>query len=331
VPQTPAANAPILSIGIVNWNTCDDLRACLLSLREHPYTQGEQEIIVVDNGSTDHSSEMVRTEFPEVNLIASPTNTAFAQGTNESLAAATGDILLLLNPDTEVSTGALDILVETLQADPKRGAVAAKLIYPDDQGGGTQPSVRGFPDPVSILWDILKLYRLFPGSRRFGAYRQTHFDYEAQGPAPQPMASCLLVSRHCWETVGPMDERFPLFFNDADWSLRCHNAGFLTWYEPRAVVVHKGGGTTKKVRGAAVWESHRALLRIWGKHYKTTTPRWLYALMTALVTLGAWQRTKRWGEKLGRDGGETTPESLHRELERARGPARLPAQSENGS
>jgi GT2 family glycosyltransferase len=302
-----------LSACIVNWNTKDDLRACLRSLRTNPYTGGEQEVVVVDNGSTDGSAEMVRAEFPEAVLVANPTNQNYARGTNQSLAAATGDLLLLLNPDVEVLPGSLDALADFLITHPDAGAVAAKLTYPD---GRTQPSVRGFPEPLAVLYDIFGLARLFPRSRTFGAYRQTFFDYEATGPAPQPMASCFLITRKAYEAVGPMDERFPLFFNDVDWCLRCRQASFGIWYTADAVVIHSGGGTTSRVRRAAVWESRRAWLRFNEKHYKRTTPRPLYALVTALLTLDAWVRTGRWGERLGRDGGETTPESLHSELER---------------
>lgn len=303
-----------LSACIVNWNTGDDLRACLLSLRAHPFTAGEQEVIVVDNGSADGSAQMVREEFPEARLIANERNENFARGTNQALAAATGDLLLLLNPDVEVTPSALDTLAAFLLEKPDAAAVAARLVHPD---GTTQASVRGFPTPGALLWDIFGLARVFKNSRVFGAYRQTFFDYDAPGPAPQPMASCFLIARRAYETVGGMDEgRFPLFFNDADWCLRAWNAGLAVYYTPDARVIHKGGATTGRVRKAAVWESHRALLRFYAKHYKSETPRPLYALLRGIITLGAWARTGRWGESLGRDGGTTTPESLHRELER---------------
>lgn len=313
-----------LSVCIVNWNTCDDLRECLTALETHPFGGGEQEVIVTDNASADGSAQMVATEFLDVRLIANATNANFAKGTNQALAAATGDLLLLLNPDAQVTAGTLDALASALT--PPNGAVAAKLVYAD---GRVQASVRGFPEPLSVLYDIVGLSRLFPQSRFFAAYRQTFFDYEKAQPAPQPMASCFLILREAYEAVGGMDERFPLYFNDVDWCLRCRDAGFGIWYEPKAVVIHGGGGTTKRVRKAAVWESHRALLRLYAKHYKQKTPRPLYAALTCLATLGAWARTGRWGESLGKDGGETTPESLHTELEREKRSARMPPQSGN--
>lgn len=260
----------------------------------------------------------MRRDFPDVHLLANNSNENYARGTNQALEAATGDLLLLLNPDVVVTPGALDTLAAFFDDHPEAGAVAPKLVHPD---GRTQASVRGFPDPASLLWDIVGLARVFEHSRVFGAYRQTFFDYESAGPAPQPMASCFLITRRAYETIGPLDAaRFPLFFNDADWCLRAWRAKLSVWYTPAAVVVHKGGASTRLVRRAAVWESHRALLRFYDKHYKTEMPRPAFALITILVTLGAWARTKYWGKPLGRRGGDatTTPEDLHRELERSR-------------
>ena len=274
--------------------------------------RGPCETIVVDNGSADGSAAMVAAEFPDVVLIANSGNESFARGSNQGAARARGDFLLLLNPDVWVEAGTLDGLVAALEGHPERGVAAPRLRFAD---GRTQRSVRGFPDPLSLLFDLSGLARVLPGGR-FGAYRQPAFDYDRAQPAEQPMASCFLIAREAWERIGPMDERFPLFFNDADWCLRARKAGYIIWYTPESVGQHAGGGTTKRVRRAAIWESHRALLRFYAKHYRATTARPLYALLTGLITLGAWARTNRWGEPLGRDGGETTAESLHRELER---------------
>ena len=331
----------------------------LQSLREHPYTGGEQEVIVVDNASADGSAAMVATEFPEVVLIANAANENFARGTNQAVVQATGDLILLLNPDVQMSQGALDTmaakfdsitmedrlmygiyLLAQLKKDIKnpsvrqaaetypnphsevsangqgamnrKAAVVPRLLYPDGQ---TQASVRGFPEPWLLLWEIIGLARLFP--RMFGGYRSGNYNYESDGLAPQPMASCLLIRREVWDEAGPMDERFPLYFNDVDWCLRVRDSCHWILYTPDAAVTHGGGGTTKRVRKAATWESHRALLRFYDKHYRATTPRPLYALLTTLIIVGAWARTGRWGESLGRNGGETTPESLARDLERA--------------
>ncbi len=316
----------MLSACIVNWNTRDELRACLRALAAHPFSGG-QEVIVVDNASADGSAQMVRDEFPDIRLIANAVNENYARGTNLALAAATGDLLLLLNPDAAVTAGALDTLAAFLRSQPKAAAAAPKLVHAD---GRTQASVRGFPDPGALFWDICGLARVFPNSRVFGAYRQTFFDYDKAGPAPQPMASCFLMTRQAYMAVGPMDERFPLFFNDVDWCLRARDAGLNIYYTPNAVVIHGGGASTNKVRKTAVWESHRALLRLYEKHYRTKISPPAGTLVRLMVTLGAWARTGRWGERLADRSGDR-PADLHRELEHENGPARLPPEPAPGS
>jgi len=303
----------LLSICIVHWKTRDDLRDCLIALKSFPFTQGEQEVIVVDNASADGTVEMVRADFPEVILIANKTNMLYAHGVNQCVAAAKGDLLLLLNPDAQVQAGTLDTLATFLMVHPDAAAVAPKLVYTN---GGTQASVRGFPDPTALLGEFLLLSRVLKGSRTLAAWRMPWFDYEKTGEAPQPMASCFLIRRSAWSTVGPMDERFPLYFNDADWCLRAYQAGYKIYYTPEAVALHGYGGTTKRVRKVAVWESRRAMLRFLRKHYGTTTFAPTMALLTVFITLDAWARTGRWGTTLGSGGGETTPYSLHSELER---------------
>ena len=279
-----------LSVIIVHWNTTPDLRECLTALRAHPWSGGETEVIVVDNASSDGATAMLASDFPDMRVIANTENVIYAAATNQALTGATGDFLLLLNPDARVTAGALDTLVGL-----GKEIAAAKLVYED---GTVQRSVRGFPTPWATLT---------------GRWKNGAFDYEKPGPAPQPMMSCLLFTRAVYEKVGGLDERFPLFFNDVDWSFRCAKAGLGTFYTPDAVVIHGHGGTTRRVKKAATWESRRAWLRFLKKHFDRDPLRPLAALA---VTLDAWRRTGRWGISLGQDGGETTPESLRRELER---------------
>lgn len=306
---------PLLSVLLVHWNTRDDLRESLEALRDFPYSHGDQEVIVVDNASEDGAAQMVRESFPETRLLANPENELYAHGVNQCAAVATGDFLLLLNPDAQVGAGTLDTLASFLGSHPDAAAVAPKLVH---ENGTVQKSVRGFPTPVALLGEFLLLSRVWKGSKTWAGWRLPLFDYNSPGEAPQPMASCFLIRREAWQTVGAMDERFPLYFNDADWCLRAYNAGYRIYYTPDTAATHGYGGTTKTVRRAAVWESRRAMLRFLGKHYADKTAPVLLGLLTILITLDAWVRTKRWGQVLGKWGGETTPDGLRLELERER-------------
>jgi GT2 family glycosyltransferase len=249
-----------MSVCIVNWNTRSDLQICLEALRTNPFAGGYQEVIVVDNASSDGSVEMVQERFPEVRLIANKENRNYAPGTNQALASATGDYLLLLNPDAHVTEGALDALVRFMNAHPDAGAVAAKLVHED---GTIQQSIRGFPDPLAVLWDLLKLPRLLPS---LGTYRQVRFDYEKPGRAAQPMTSCFLLTRAAYEKVGPMDERFPLYFNDMDWCLRAHNADWGVIYVPDAVFTHAIGKSSNHAAERMIVAHHRSMWRFYKKH-----------------------------------------------------------------
>ncbi len=270
----------------------------------------------MDNASSDGAAGMVRELFPEALLIVNEANDLYARGVNQAAAAATGDLLLLLNPDARVGPGTLTMLVAFLHEHPDAAAVAPRLVHED---GTTQASVRGFPTPTALLGEFLLLSRLLKNSRKWAGWRMPWFDYDVSGEAPQPMASCFLIRRAAWDRVGAMDERFPLYFNDADWCLRAYNAGYRIYYTPDAVATHGYGGTTKRVRRAAVWESRRAMLRFLGKHYAVTVGVFILWLLQLFITLDAWARTGRWGQSLGKWGGETTPDDLRRELERERG------------
>ena len=278
-----------LSVCIVNWNTREYLCECLTALKNYPPLGEALEVIVVDNASTDGSAPMVAAEFPEVLLTASAANLGYAEGNNLALARATGDALLLLNPDVIVHPESLTRAAEFAAAHPDLGAFGCRLIGAD---GKTQSSLRSFPDPGPVLWEYLGFSRLFPRSRLFGAYRMTWFDYESATEADQPMGSFLWITRRAYELVGSLDPRFPIFFNEVDWCWRAKRGhGLGIWYTPDVVVTHYGGGSTRQVKASMVRESHRSLLRFYDKHYPHLAPpvKWL---IRSAVLLNEWRLTR---------------------------------------
>lgn len=274
--------SPELSVCIVSWNTRELLDACLQSLRSIP-DRITREVIVVDNASEDGTAEMVRTGYPDVTLIANESNLGYAAANNQAIAAARGELILLLNPDIVVLEGALDTLVGFLREHDEAAAVAPRLVLPD---GSTQASCRSFPTPDVVLYEALGLSRVFPRSRRFGRYRMTWWDYDDERPVAQPMASALLIRRSALEEVGAMDEQFPIFFNDVDLCKRLWDAGWEIWYTPRATMVHTGGASTSQVRRRMIDESHRSFLRFYEKHYAGRIPGWQYLGARLLLRLG---------------------------------------------
>lgn len=272
---------PTLSICIVNWNTRDLLRDCLRSIRQTA-AELDPEVIVVDNASADGSAEMVREEFPEVQLIANEENLFYARGNNQALERATGQLKLLLNSDIIVLEGALQELLAAAERHPKAGGIAPKLVHPD---GSLQLSCRTFPDPPVVLYETVRLHRLFPRSRRFGAYRMDWWGYDDERPVDQPAASALLLRSAALEEVGLLDEAFPIFFNDVDLCRRLWDAGWEVWFTPAASMIHYQGASTSQVRPAMITESHRSLLRYYEKHYRGHINPLAYYGARALVRL----------------------------------------------
>ncbi|MBE9565557.1 MAG: glycosyltransferase, partial [Proteobacteria bacterium] len=142
--ETPSS--PKLDICIVSWRTRDLLRAGLASVVDQP---AAGRIIVVDNASDDGTAEMVAREFPSVHLLPNSRNLGFAAGNNQAIGASSSPFLLLLNPDTEVSPGALGGFLAAFAEHPRAGAVAAPLVFPD---GSVQRSCRSFPDPAALFY-----------------------------------------------------------------------------------------------------------------------------------------------------------------------------------
>jgi GT2 family glycosyltransferase len=271
-----------LTVVIVNWNTRELLRACLGSLRAALEGSAlSSEVIVVDNASGDGSAEMVAAEFPEVRLIANAENRNYAEGNNQGIAAASGEFVLLLNPDTEVPEGTLDALVELLRERPKAGAVSPALVHPD---GRVQESVRGFPAPYALVGELTGLARLFPHSA-WGAYRPRRLPEDGPSSVDQPMASAFLVRREALEQVGPFDPQFPLFFNDVDLCYRLKQTGWEILYDPRVRIVHVGGASTRQVRPEAIRRSHEGLRRFYAKHYRQRLSAPAYAAIMAAIAV----------------------------------------------
>jgi len=272
-----------LSILIVNWNTTELLGDCLRSIAKYP-PSADYEIVVVDNASGDFREPEFAAEFPNVRLIANAENAGYAKGNNQAIEASTGDFVLLLNPDTEVTDGAIEALLDFMDRQPDAAAVGAKLVRPS---GEIDRSVRGFPYPGSIAAEFLGLSRLFPKSKALGAYRMTSFAYNEEAEVDQPMGSCLMLSAKAIDEVGLFDEQFPIFFNEVDWLYWARQKGYKVYFTPKAVVVHHGGaGTSQANRRRMIHESHDSLVRFYEKHFRGSLWPPIYHFTVACIRLG---------------------------------------------
>src|SRR3954462_6504278 len=220
-------------------------------------------IVVVDNASADGTVEMVRSEFPETELIPSPSNLGFAAATN--LGARRGDapFVLALNPDTAVTHGALDKVLDTLRSHPEVAVVGPRLLR--DDGTLDHASKRSFPTPLSALGHFTGIGRRAGAGGRLASYRAP--DVES-GPVDSVNGAFMQMRREAFEAAGGFDEGYWMYMEDLDLSYRLAQAGWSSRYEPRATVRHVKGGSVAGPRPPRLnWHFHRGMGRFYRQHY----------------------------------------------------------------
>jgi len=294
LPQQPFD----LAVVIVNYNTSALLRDCLRSV--FASTGGLMlAACVVDNASPDDSVAMVRAEFPQVPVIANCTNLGYPAANNQGLRwfgygevapghAPTGEghqlprFALLLNPDTVLPPDALARMVAFMADHPEAGAAGPKLVRLD--GSLDRACRRSFPTPLTSLYHLLRLDRLFPRSRRFARYDLSYLDPDITARVDAIVGAFMLVRREAIQAAGLLDEQFFMYGEDLDWAKRITDAGWEVWYNPAVVVLHIKEAASRHSYRARV-EFYRAMKIFYEKHYRATTPFWLDWLIRGGVTL----------------------------------------------
>jgi N-acetylglucosaminyl-diphospho-decaprenol L-rhamnosyltransferase len=219
----------------------------------------DEEVVVVDNGSTDGTVEVVRERFPQARLIERE-NLGLASGWNAGMAVVGGRYLLLLNADAWLTAGALARLVEFADTRPEAAVVGPRLLNTD---GTLQRSVRGFPTLWRLATEYLFLRKLAPGSQLLNAFYAGGFDHDEVREVEVVMGACMLVRREAVEQVGPLDDAFFLFSEETDWCYRFEQAGWKVLFFPGAECVHVGGASHG---GRMFRENVRGHLRFLAKH-----------------------------------------------------------------
>jgi GT2 family glycosyltransferase len=247
-----------LTIIIVNTNARELVCQCLESVyRNAP--RCEFEVIVVDNASTDGSCETIATHYPEVRLIRNERNLGFATANNKGFEIARGKHIMLLNSDTIVLRGSIDLLLSAFDRDRTVGVVAPKLIYPD---GTLQMSYGPMPSLFVTFCSFFEIRRWVPlrliatlGASSFKKFVGSSVGSYAQWlsePGPRTgkldkhdliTAACMLIRDECFKQVGTLDRAFFICVDDADYCKRVHDAGWEIEYLAEATVVHIKGGT----------------------------------------------------------------------------------------
>lgn len=221
--------------------------------------------VVVDNASSDDTVRRVRARTG-VRLIVNPGNRGFAAAVNQGAhEARQAQFLLLLNPDARLATP-LDDLIE---ASRRHGLAAGNLAGADGraQQGFT---LRRFPTPAALIFELFGINRLWPRNPVNRHYRYLDRDLEQPGPVEQPAGAFLMTRRDVWERLGGLDEQFhPVWFEDVDFCRRAADAGYRIEYVPSVIALHAGGHSVSRVTRAyraMYWCD--SLLRYAVKHFK---------------------------------------------------------------
>jgi GT2 family glycosyltransferase len=197
------------------------------------------ESVVVDNGSSDGTVDLVRRRFPRVRVVESE-NRGLCAGWNTGIGTTAAEHVLLLNADAWLLEGALEALVGAADRHPRAAAVGPRLLNPD---GTLQRSVRGFPTVWRLATEYLYLRKLAPRSRALNAFYGAGFDHASEREVEWLMGACLLVRRAAYDDVGPFDERYFMFSEEVDWMRRASERGWSVVFTPEARCVHVGGAT----------------------------------------------------------------------------------------
>lgn len=232
-----------VSIIIVSWRVRNFLKRCLETIYHE--TQGVSfEVFVVDNNSPDGTVEMVRTDFPRVQLIANNSNVGFSRANNQAIKKAHGRFVLLLNPDTEIKDNAIGEMVTFMSSSAEVGISGCQMLNADES---IQPSVRHFPTFCAMAMLMLKLHHVFPRARAMRHYLASDFDYTRQQPVDQVMGAFLMIRSEVIKRIGLLDEHFYIWFEEVDFCERAKEAGFVVMYVPQAQVMHHFGQSFKQL------------------------------------------------------------------------------------
>ena len=258
---------PELSIIIANYNGCSLLAGCLKSIYQNP-PKSSFEVFVVDDASSDGSCEMVREQFPGVNLLRNKKNVHYGKSNNRAFDLVQGRYVYLLNNDTVMLPDAMDAMIEFLDRYSRAGAVGSKLLNGD---GTIQASVKTLPSFMSGLFGARSIItKLFPNNP-FTRQHLLHLSRDLNEPFPAGYVSSasIMIRREVIERVGYLDGRLS-YHIDADYCKRIWDAGWEVYYLPRATVIHfehKGGTmVNRKRRFMSTVEFHRGSYIYFRKH-----------------------------------------------------------------
>lgn len=293
---------------VVNYEAGAALVDCVASLRD----VGVDEVVVVDNGSSDGSLALLARRDDRIVVISPGANVGYGAGVNLGVQATSGELLLVCNPDIVVESNALDLLIHRLLADPTLGIVGPALVSLD---GTVYPSGRAFPtlrrSSVQALVGVVA-----PRSAYSERYRSSSRVQKEPGIVDWVTGACLLVRRVAFDAIGGFDDSYFMYVEEVDLCWRLAAAGWRTGYEPSAIVMHLGGLSTSTHPYRMLGAHHRSLLRFFRRTVygpeRLLLPLVALGIGARLVVVTAREMVVRCALRLGvssrRDSAEPPPE-----------------------
>lgn len=247
-----------ISIVIANWNTREFLDWCLASIYES-LSGLSFEVIVADNNSSDGSAKMIREKYPRVRLIENKMNYGFARASNQAIRESRGRYVLILNSDTILFSGTIEKLIEFMDGRKDAGAVSPRILNVD---GSIQSLGRDLPNLGTTLLQYFlpyKFYRIIQDFLR----RKNEEVFEVDGLS----GSAILIRKKTLLSVGPFDEKLPLYAEDIDLCYRIKKAGWKMYCCANVSINHLGGVSTRQVPIESKVKAYRAYYAYFKKHY----------------------------------------------------------------
>lgn len=253
-----------LSVIILNYNVRYFLELCLTSVLAATKNI-DSEIIVIDNCSHDDSCDMVQKRFPTVKLIQNQSNVGFPKGNNIGVAAAKGEFVCILNPDTVVAEDTFEVFLAFAKKHPEMGIMGCKML--DGAGKFLPESKRSTPTPWVALTKIFGLYKMFPNNAWFNQYYAGHLQENETGTVDILVGAFMCMHRSLYLEVGGFDENCFMYSDDIDLSYQIIQKQKNNYYNPQTQIIHFKGESTLKDQ-AYIQRFQEAMEFFYAKHFK---------------------------------------------------------------
>ena len=273
-----------LSVIIVNYNVKYFLEQCLCSVL-NACRNINSEILVVDNNSSDDSKTFLEPKFPSVSFTWNKSNAGFAKANNQALRTAKGEYIVFLNPDTIIPEDCFEKCISFFNKHPCAGALGVHMI--DGSGKFLKESKRAFPSPLTSLYKLTGLAKLFPRSKTFARYYLGNLSENEDHEVDVLAGAFMMIPQNVLAVTGSFDEIFFMYGEDIDLSYRIQAAGFKNYYHSKCTIIHFKGESTKRGSFNYVRMFYKAMSLFVKKHYSSGKARFYNILIRIGIFLHA--------------------------------------------